>query len=416
MKDISKKAGESVSQSELESQPMTQPGPAPVNIAEPTGTSEASSAEDKEASEQGKASIDAYVDERYGRMLDAFAPGTEVLRSAIASAFEARIPDIVEFAARKTEHHKATEPVSAYEIADWEQATNATRGLQLIARWIATGEVPSKARLDSIAVTGRRALTVTGQISRIIGANLACRDGALAVVTSLANELGTPPKVLGGLVEGINFAIERALLAMAKEFDSELALERKERDSMRELWEEMAVLDPTSGLYNERSFLDLISARLQDRRRGSQSDAVAIIWLRLQGLAPVGQGTSKSQLDEIVSAIAGRLKRLARPMDIVARTGELEYALFCSGIPFPRIEDTAVKIAKRALGSLAHPVRTSQGTLQINGRAVATWATGPLQSAENLLKRSKEVSLPEMPSGNGDPLAVQVQGSPAPSQ
>jgi len=352
--------------------------------------------------------IAAFVDERYGRMMDAFAPGTEVLRGAIASALQARIADIVEYASKRTQHHKASEPLSAREVAEWEQETNATRGLQLIAHWIATGEAPTKARVESIAVVGRRAATVTGQISRIVEANLACRDAAIAVVSSAAKELGAPGELLAGLLEGIHFAIERALVAMAKEFDSQLESDRQEKSSLENLIKEISVMDPASGLYNERSFLEMMNSRLQDRARGPQNDAVVLIWLRLLGLPPVDQGASKGQLDEIVGAVAGRLKRLARPMDLVGRTGQLEYAVFCDAIPVPRAEEIAMKLATRILGSLAHPVRTSQGTLHVTGRAVGTWATGPLHNAERLFLRSKELASTQQPSQGEEPLVLQL--------
>ncbi len=361
-----------------------------------------------------KNEIDAFVDERYGRMMDAFAPGTEVLRGAIASALQARIADIVEYASKRTQHHKANEPLSAREVAEWEQETNATRGLQLIAHWIATGEAPSKARLESIAVVGRRAATVTGQISRIVEANLACRDAAIAVVSSAAKQLGAPGELLAGLLEGIHFAIERALVAMAKEFDSQLESDRQEKSSLENLIKEIAVMDPVSGLYNERSFLEMLNNRLQDRTRGTQNDAVVLIWFRLLGLPPVDQGTSRTQLEEIVGAVAGRLKRLARPMDLVGRTGQLEYAIFCDGIPVPRAEEIATKLTTRILESLAHPLRTSHGTLQITGRAVATWATGPLHNAERLFLRSKELASTQQTSQEREPLVIQM-GSLAPT-
>lgn len=337
-----------------------------------------------------RAVIERHVDGRYARALEAFAPGSDELRGVIAATIEPRISDILAYARTRSQSGSEQERASTRAVTEWEQNTNATRGLQLVLRWIATGQLPTKADIDGIAVVGRRAATITGEISRIILACLAWRDGAEAVAREAAAQYGAPPQIISGIVEGINLAYERAMVAIAKEFDEQVAVERAEHEAAQALQTQSLLMDPATGLKNRRAFLDLLGAYLLDRRRNSGGDCVALFLLGVTELSRLRVELGEGALTEVIGAVAGRLARLGRPMDVIARMDTDRFAMLCTGLPATDAEAVTARIGARIMGALAKPVGTTSRTAEVATSIGSAWSNHRRIEADTLLKRAQE--------------------------
>jgi diguanylate cyclase (GGDEF)-like protein/PAS domain S-box-containing protein len=112
-----------------------------------------------------------------------------------------------------------------------------------------------------------------------------------------------------------------------------------------------ALHDPLTGLPNRTLFLDRLEMAM--RRNARQGDLhFAVLFVDLDRFKLINDSLGHMLGDELLKAIAGRLRTCLRPVDTVARLGGDEFALLLEGL---QEEALASRIALRIQQELEHP-------------------------------------------------------------
>jgi diguanylate cyclase (GGDEF)-like protein/PAS domain S-box-containing protein len=156
------------------------------------------------------------------------------------------------------------------------------------------------------------------------------------------------------------------------------ALERLRRD---ERTRHQALHDPLTGLANRVLCHDRLTQAIARARRGSE--AAGVLFLDLDDFKAVNDQHGHARGDELLVALAERLRAVVRPSDTVARLGGDEFVVVCEEID----ERSARGLAER----LGAAVRAHDLTVSI-GIALGDGDTGPatlLEAADAAAYRAK---------------------------
>ncbi len=130
-----------------------------------------------------------------------------------------------------------------------------------------------------------------------------------------------------------------------------LRLERDRARGYLEMIEQLARTDSLTGLLNRRSMEDDLALALWEAR--GRGDAVAFLFVDLDGFRGVNDRHGHAAGDEVLRAVAQRLRRQVRRGDLVARSGGDEFLVALTGLdPASAAEDAA-----HAVGAIAAAVR-----------------------------------------------------------
>ena len=118
---------------------------------------------------------------------------------------------------------------------------------------------------------------------------------------------------------------------------------------------DMAFQDPLTGLNNQRYMNTLFEKALVLANRPHQS--AAVIFIDLDNFKPINDVAGHHVGDEVLRAVAGRLKKSTRSTDICARIGGDEFVVICTQLE--RAEQ-AGDIASKLLTELVKPITVEQ--------------------------------------------------------
>jgi diguanylate cyclase (GGDEF)-like protein len=168
---------------------------------------------------------------------------------------------------------------------------------------------------------------------------------------------------------------EREVLARSVRY----AIERK-RAELRLAYQ--ALHDSLTDLPNRTLLLDRVTLALARCHR--RSHALALMFVDLDRFKTVNDSLGHDAGDELLIELAGRLRRIVRPSDTVARFGGDEFLILCEEL---HSEREALFVAERVRAALAEPVR-------VRGRAISIRASvgiacgAPGMSAEGLIREA----------------------------
>ncbi len=150
--------------------------------------------------------------------------------------------------------------------------------------------------------------------------------------------------------------------------------------------EHLAHYDALTGLPNRVLLADrLRQALLHTQRRGSK---LAVVYLDLDGFKAVNDGHGHEAGDQLLVAVAGRMKQALREGDTIARLGGDEFAAVLLDL-----DDAAssVPLLTRLLSAAAHPVHVNDMSLLVSASlGVTFYPQGEAVEADQLLRQADQ--------------------------
>jgi diguanylate cyclase (GGDEF)-like protein len=262
-------------------------------------------------------------------------------------------------------------------------ASHATAGLG--ERWRQRAPITEGAT-GRVITTGKM-VVLEGQRSRQTGSQLA-PPGTQSIIAVPIHERG---EVIGALVVGSgrddrhwNQADRDLMTAYGEHVEVALTVARASYGALQ------AFTDSLTGLGNRALLLDRLEHRLARADRGEQ--AVTVLFLDLDRFKLVNDSLGHMSGDQLLAAVAGRLRRCVREGDICARLGGDEFAVLLAA------ESDADAAAERIVDALVRQ-------FEIDGHEVFVGvsvgiATGREQ-AETLLRNADVAMYHAKRSGTG---------------
>jgi diguanylate cyclase (GGDEF)-like protein/PAS domain S-box-containing protein len=148
-----------------------------------------------------------------------------------------------------------------------------------------------------------------------------------------------------------------------------------------------ALHDGLTGLPNRMLALDRIAYALG--RRDREGGAVAVLTLDLDRFKLINDSLGHAAGDELLVALAPRLRDAVRPSDTVARFGGDEFVVVCDGLEGP---EAAVAVAERLSRAVAEPVALRSGE-HVIGASIGIAIAGPGRDTPESLLRDADAAM-----------------------
>ncbi len=162
--------------------------------------------------------------------------------------------------------------------------------------------------------------------------------------------------------------------------------------------ERVAHHDELTGLPNRLLFRDRLGEAIADARR--DGGRVALLYLDLDRFKPVNDTHGHAMGDDLLNAVADRIREVVRETDTVARLGGDEFAVVLPAVPG---EDLARLVATKIGAALARPFELGDPPLEVqigSSIGIAMFPEeGPeiddlLRSADRAMYAAKEAGVP----------------------
>ena len=148
--------------------------------------------------------------------------------------------------------------------------------------------------------------------------------------------------------------------------------------SLQDRLAEQAFHDSLTGLANRALLRDRIEHAL--RRKGGE--AVAVLFIDLDDFKTVNDSLGHAAGDQLLVAVAGRLRGCLRPTDIPARLGGDEFAVFLQD---PGGLGEAMSVAERIIDSLQSPFHLQESSVHVGASVGIAMGTPSEKTADVLL-------------------------------
>lgn len=157
--------------------------------------------------------------------------------------------------------------------------------------------------------------------------------------------------------------------------------------------------DQLTGLFNRSEVLARMRRVLAHPvRHGSRS---AVLFVDVDDLKPLNDRLGHAAGDEMLVAVAERLRRSVREHDVVARLGGDEFVVFLTGL---RTDDDAADLADKILQATREPVDI-EGTPVVATVSIGIAATAPGEDADDAIRRA-DAALYRAKAHGGDTASV----------
>lgn len=174
---------------------------------------------------------------------------------------------------------------------------------------------------------------------------------------------------------------------------------RRREDRIRHL----AQHDGLTALLNRASFRERLEALVPPGPDGG----FALHFIDLDHFKPINDRHGHAIGDRVLTAIADRLRAVARDGDVVARLGGDEFAILQQRV---RRVDQAMGLAQRVVAMLAQPLSVEGVEVQVGASVGVAMAPGAGDDAETLMRHADAAMYEAKAAGRG---AVRVYGAGA---
>ncbi|MDO9086436.1 MAG: diguanylate cyclase [Anaerolineaceae bacterium] len=142
-------------------------------------------------------------------------------------------------------------------------------------------------------------------------------------------------------------------------FSSQVAITLENSRLYQEV-QELAILDPLTGVYNRRGFTEIAEREIERAQRFQ--NPLALLFLDLDKFKDVNDTHGHGVGDQILTDIANRCKSTLRNVDVICRQGGEEFVILLVESNLK----TAVKIAKRIQSVIkVYPFQTEAGSISL---------------------------------------------------
>ena len=115
-----------------------------------------------------------------------------------------------------------------------------------------------------------------------------------------------------------------------------------ELKNMQSVFEQMAITDPLTGIFNRRHFMDIARIEIEKARR--HNDICYFIMLDIDKFKLVNDTYGHQIGDKVLIDIAARIKAAIRPYDLFARYGGEEFIILTTGISKNEVIDMTERL------------------------------------------------------------------------
>jgi diguanylate cyclase (GGDEF)-like protein len=246
-----------------------------------------------------------------------------------------------------------------------------------VASWMAGQglEAAREVGMESWRIFGQLAADRVAPLNEVLKRCLRWRDAAADVLHESAQELGVGAEALSVALAALQRTLDITLIQVGEFFESE-------RHRADEQLAFLATHDPLTGLPNRTLILDRVEQMLARSRR-SQTP-VAALFVDLDNFKSINDTLGHGVGDELLQAVAARLKGVVRDADALGRLGGDEFVVVTEELS---LEVGPELIAERLLEALkpAFTLGADEET-RVSVTASIGIAAGDHSSAEELLR------------------------------
>jgi diguanylate cyclase (GGDEF)-like protein len=163
------------------------------------------------------------------------------------------------------------------------------------------------------------------------------------------------------------------------------------RESAEDTMRYQALHDPLTDLPNRTLFVERLERWLAGAERGTGT--AAVLFVDIDHFKVVNDGLGHVRGDQLLRAVARRLRAGLRPTDTVARVGGDEFVVLCENLDS---QDEALQLAKRLSGALDDPFKVADHMHRVTASVgIAVWEPGAtaddlMRDADAAMYRAKE--------------------------
>ncbi|HEV2856900.1 MAG TPA: EAL domain-containing protein [Solirubrobacterales bacterium] len=274
---------------------------------------------------------------------------------------------------------------------------------EAVARWIA-GE-----RMDVAIEAGRGTWEIFGELAVHRAASLQevtwrCfwwRNVVAEVLREAAVELGVSDEALSEALNKLQLGLEVSLLRMCESFEEERQRTDEELARRDAELAFLATHDPLTGLPNRTLILDRTEQTLARARRSGRP--AAALFIDLDNFKDINDTLGHSAGDDLLQAVAARLRGVTREGDALGRLGGDEFVVVCE---VDDLDAWPELLAERLLEALRPPFRIgTERRNQVSVRASIGIALDDRVSADELL-RNADIAMYQAKWGGKNRIAL----------
>jgi diguanylate cyclase (GGDEF)-like protein len=304
---------------------------------------------------------------------------TEELR-LLGEALLARAEDVLRETVART--------IDSGEVVDAQVQERFERICQgsttAVARWIAGEglEVTNDSARETSQIFGELAARRASSLNEVTRRSLWWRNVMASTLREIAAQHDVSAQALTEALNMVQLSVEFSLLRMCECFEAE---RRRADEELTRREEELAFLathDPLTGLPNRTLILDRVEQMLA--RSARSKTPVAALFIDLDNFKSINDTLGHGVGDELLCAVAARLKGVVRHVDALGRLGGDEFVVIAEELT---LDAGPELVAERLLEALKHPFKLgADAQTRLTVTASVGIAAGQRACAEDLLR------------------------------